>query len=219
MIPPKTACQHLFFSFQTIRKAMPKFRTDSYLYSTYPIKTAQHRRFNVPAAAAAGRLHVLVKLFLMVGGLGGRSYIQYVTKNCIFTCMYARLEIMFSAFPTETNIYFMRWAEVAQTDPGAKVNGLVCDPGRRPSSRNQHWFFLWFFYDVHLWFFLWFFWALFHFMFFLCFFNDYFMILRFFLEILMKSKAKPRKIMKNDETPLNFRKNNKSPKKNRKIIK
>ena len=47
------------------------------------------------------------------------------------------------------------------------------------------------------------------------------MIFRFFLEILMKSKAKPRKIMKNDETPLNFRKNNKSQKKkskNHKII-
>ena len=50
-------------------------------------------------------------------------------------------------------------------------------------------------------------------------FYDYFMIFRFFLEILMKSKAKPRKIMKNDEAPLNFRKNNKSQKKNRKIIK
>ena len=33
------------------------------------------------------------------------------------------------------------------------------------------------------------------------FFYDYFMIFRFFLEILMKSKAKPRKIMKHDETP------------------
>ena len=46
------------------------------------------------------------------------------------------------------------------------------------------------------------------------------MIFRFFLEMLMKSRAKPRKIMKNDETPLNFRKNNKSPKKskNHKII-
>ena len=39
------------------------------------------------------------------------------------------------------------------------------------------------------------------------------MMFRFFLEILMKSKAKPRKIMKNDETPLNFCKNNKSQKK------
>ena len=33
------------------------------------------------------------------------------------------------------------------------------------------------------------------------FFYDYFMIFRFFLDILMKSTAKPRKIMKNDETP------------------
>ena len=52
--------------------------------------------------------NVLVKLFLMFGGLGGRSYIQYVTQNCIFTCMYARLEIMFSAFRNETTIYFIR---------------------------------------------------------------------------------------------------------------
>ncbi len=33
-------------------------------------------------------------------------------------------------------------------------------------------------------------------------FYEYFMIFRFFLEILMKSKAKPRKIMKHDEPPL-----------------
>ena len=47
------------------------------------------------------------------------------------------------------------------------------------------------------------------------------MIFRFFLEILMKSKAKPRKIMKKYETPLNFRKNqqiSKKKSKNHKIF-